>query len=206
MLTNSSKAVHRKERVREMYRQEILDVAERVFIEKGFKAATVEEIAQESEVSVGTIYNFFKNKDELYDQFLYRFGQRLMEEFERQVLPVENPREAVRKVIELWLTDFDRHRGFYETLLESNFGLRLDPSRTMGLGLREIYDRYIDALTRIFERGVADGSFHDADPLYLALCLEGILGSFMAFWARRRPEEPLPERVRRLTELILSRM
>ncbi len=56
----------RKERERERRRQQIIVAAKRVFSDKGFSKATMEDIAKEAELSPGTLYLYFKNKDELY--------------------------------------------------------------------------------------------------------------------------------------------
>ena len=66
MLDRDDGKMTRKERERERHRREMLEAAERVFVRKGYHDATVEEIAQEAEFAVGTLYNFFKGKDDLY--------------------------------------------------------------------------------------------------------------------------------------------
>ncbi|MDQ7783625.1 MAG: TetR/AcrR family transcriptional regulator [Desulfomonilaceae bacterium] len=49
-----------------MRRQQILEAAKRIFARCGFKGATIEEIAGEAELSTGTLYLYFKSKDEIY--------------------------------------------------------------------------------------------------------------------------------------------
>ena len=56
----------RKERERERRRQQIIVAAKKVFSEKGFNKATMDDIAGEAELSPGTLYLYFKNKEELY--------------------------------------------------------------------------------------------------------------------------------------------
>ena len=56
----------RKERERDRRRQQIMIAATRVFSEKDFNKATMEDIAKEAELSPGTLYLYFKNKDELF--------------------------------------------------------------------------------------------------------------------------------------------
>ena len=56
----------RKERERERRRQQIMVAAKRVFTDKGFSKATMEDIAKEAELSPGTLYLYFKNKDDLF--------------------------------------------------------------------------------------------------------------------------------------------
>ncbi|MGD9367432.1 MAG: TetR/AcrR family transcriptional regulator [Desulfobacteraceae bacterium] len=67
----------RKEREKERRRQQIMVAAKRVFIEKGFGKATMEDIAREAELSAGTLYLYFKNKNELYASLTLRVLQYL---------------------------------------------------------------------------------------------------------------------------------
>lgn len=56
----------RKEREKERRRHQIMVAAKRVFSAKGFSKTTIEDIAREAELSPGTLYLYFKNKDDLY--------------------------------------------------------------------------------------------------------------------------------------------
>lgn len=68
----------RKEREVERRRQQIIVAARRVFSSRGFSKATMEDIAGEAELSPGTIYLYFKNKDELYASLSLRILQYLL--------------------------------------------------------------------------------------------------------------------------------
>ena len=67
----------RKKRERERRRQQIIVASKRVFSEKGFSKSTMEDIAREAELSPGTLYLYFKNKDELYASLSLRILQYL---------------------------------------------------------------------------------------------------------------------------------
>ena len=67
----------RKQRERERRRQQIIVAAKRVFSENGFSKSTMEDIAREAELSPGTLYLYFKNKDELYASLSLRILQYL---------------------------------------------------------------------------------------------------------------------------------
>lgn len=58
--------LNRKERERLYKRKEIIDAASKIFAEKGFSAATLEEIAASAEFGKGTLYNYFSGKEEIY--------------------------------------------------------------------------------------------------------------------------------------------
>src|SRR3569833_1853850 len=65
---------------RDQRRERILDVAEEVFLEEGFAAASMSEIAARLGGSKGTLYNYFKSKDELFEAYvLWRCSMNLEE-------------------------------------------------------------------------------------------------------------------------------
>ena len=58
----------------------------------------------------------------------------------------------------------------------------------------------------IFERGIRARTFVDVDPLYLTLCLHGVMNAFLAYWSRVEPEEPLESRVVKFKEMFIGRL
>ena len=62
----------------DLSRGQLLDAAEEVFGRKGFHETTLKEVAELAGFSVGSVYSFFENKDDLFRQIFLRRG----EEFE----------------------------------------------------------------------------------------------------------------------------
>jgi TetR/AcrR family transcriptional regulator len=56
----------RKEREKQQRREEIIQAAEKVFYSKGFERSTMDDIAREAELSKGTLYLYFKSKEDLH--------------------------------------------------------------------------------------------------------------------------------------------
>src|SRR5689334_25428787 len=59
----------------DLSRSQLLDAAEEVFGTKGFHDTTLKEIAELAEFSVGSVYSFFENKDDLFLSVLLRRGR-----------------------------------------------------------------------------------------------------------------------------------
>ena len=55
----------RKEREKQQRREEIVQAAEEVFFSKGFEKSTMDDVAEKAELSKGTLYLYFKSKEEL---------------------------------------------------------------------------------------------------------------------------------------------
>jgi len=86
-------------------RERILDAAERVFAQHGFFAARVSEIAKQAGVADGTIYLYFKSKDELlislFESRMERFNQLLGEAIAGAASPTEKLLAIVRTYLGL---------------------------------------------------------------------------------------------------------
>ena len=185
----------RKEREREGHRRDILDAAEKVFISRGYHKATVEQIAQEADFSVGTLYNFFKNKEEMYIEVLEKITEEFRGDFDRTVKGENDAVRALENLIALRVTHWDSHRGFFRVFLENAPGSQMDPVPAFPEPVREMYRSYLVEVSKVFERGMEQNMFRQADPLYLTLCLEGIANASAAYWVQHGTTEPLEARI-----------
>lgn len=207
MSSNESEPLlSRKEREKERHRAEILEAAERIFAQKGYRSATVEEIAKEAEFSIGALYTFFKSKEELYSRVIEKFINEFLTEFQEKVQAAEDPAKAIAALIELRLNHFEAHRAFIRVTLDAEPDGGMDPRRALCVDVRAIHDRFLKDVTAIFERGIACGEFDDGDPLYFTLALEGIIHSCVLYWARNEPVDPLQVRIAKLKREFLERI
>src|ERR1044072_7431658 len=80
-------------------RERILDAAERIFARHGFFAAKVSDVAKEAGVADGTIYLYFKNKDDLLISLFERRMQQVNETLRPAPAKVKSPREQLRAFV-----------------------------------------------------------------------------------------------------------
>ena len=107
--------------MKEDKRDRIREAAIRVFSEKGFHEARAEEIAHLAGVAVGTIYNYFKNKEDiLLDIFATEFEQRrrFYGRLQASGLPVV---EQVRRILEEHFAGLGKRRELMKVLLQARF-------------------------------------------------------------------------------------
>ena len=90
-LTSSSHGQGLRERKKQRTRELIADTARELFLERGFDAVTVAEIAREADVDTKTVYNYFPSKPEL---FYHR-----LEEFEQAMVDAVRGREAGASIL-----------------------------------------------------------------------------------------------------------
>jgi len=206
---NQDKTLTRREREKLRHRHEILEAAERVFVDKGFDHATVEQIAYEAEFSVGAIYTFFDNKECLCSEVMAKIAEDFLDDFRQEVKGSKGPLEAIANLIEVRLRHVQEHGGFLRLFMESKPGSRVTPDSAVPQRCRGLYDTYVAEVTVLFEDAIANGLVRKMDPIYAALSLEGAINAFSAYWGRKAMSLPLAEQVetvrRNCLEMIETR-
>lgn len=160
----------RKEREKERRRQQIIVAAKRVFSEKGFNKATMEDIAQEAELSPGTLYLYFKNKEELYASLSLRILQYLLLRIEHvNNMKDQDPDARLKALMEAMYDVYE-----FDPLIIINM-FHLQSSDTLKNLTPQLLDEIKDlsrksmnSISRIFKDGVAEGLFIDHHPVALA--------------------------------------
>src|SRR5580692_1194158 len=84
-------------------RERILEAAVRVFAKKGFHATRVSEVAKAAGVADGTIYLYFKSKDQLLVSLFEDRVERLLRFLQTELPKIASASEKLRRIIELQL-------------------------------------------------------------------------------------------------------
>lgn len=119
----------RKERERLQRKQEILKSAARLFAEKGFSNATLEDIATSSEFGTGTIYNYFQNKEEIF--------RSIIESVLNSNLEVVTATDESTKGLIEFLKSYTR--SIFEYFVENKDELMLMVSVFTGIGEKPVH-------------------------------------------------------------------
>jgi len=160
----------RKEREKERRRQQIMVAAKRVFSDRGFNKATMEDIAQEAELSPGTLYLYFKNKEELYASLSLRILQYLLIRVEnvndeKGAGPVEKLNSMMEAMYDVY--EFDPLIIINMFHLQSSETLK-NLSPELMAEIKELSRKSLSAIAKIFKDGVNEGLFIDKHPVALA--------------------------------------
>jgi len=160
----------RKQREREMRRQQIMVAAKRVFTQKGYEKSTMEDIAREAELSPGTLYLYFKSKDELYASLCLR----VLRFINVKVDHVINEENTTYEEKQHGLLNAMKEVYAYDPLILNNmFHLQSsDTLRTLSPDLLdEINDlsrKALQSMAGMFGQGIKNGHIIDRNPLALA--------------------------------------
>ena len=164
----------RKEREKELRRQQIIDAAEKVIFANGLEQATMDEIAEKAELSKGTLYLYFRNKNELYMAICERGSNMLNSCFAKIFTGNYTGLELIRLMGETYLSfvrnnpDYFRAFKHYESLNDAKELEESPMAHTCEDNMREAMTYMIRAL----QIGMQDGTINDSyDPKELALMI-----------------------------------
>ena len=190
-----------KERRREKTRKEILRAAAEVFTKKGFHEASIQEIAEVADFSSGSLYNYFDNKEAIFNDLL----TDLNESFRSRQLPPDPslPFEArLRHYMHFFFQFSDDFRDHFRlfVLLQWNGGMVL--GREMGLGFRDSNQLLAATIATFLDDAIKRGEIEDDDTQNLALLIRGVITSFSFHWFHDASQPKLTDQTDVVLELI----
>src|ERR1051326_2399426 len=156
-------ALPRRERDRLQRRKDILHAAERVFGEKGFHTASIEEIAKAAEYATGTIYLYFKDKDTLYRELFEQKIQELFDFIQARIGDDKDPIAALKRLIHARMEFFQQNSAFFQIYWRERLDLRNDGASGKWGCVFRTYEQYVDLLAQLMKAGQRKGLIRKGD-------------------------------------------
>lgn len=190
-VSSSETPLSRREEAKALFRNAILDAAERVFAEHGFHLARISDVAKRARIGVGTVYNHFEQKEDLLRALLEERTAMLLEHLQpRPDDPVSFEERLVARLTRV-LDFVEDHRSFF--LVASEYGVlgrgSLGGEVLAGCKDMEQVEKFRRAFRGLIEEGLAAGALTPMDPHRLAWSLGGILRMFI-FGSLYEQKEP----------------
>jgi AcrR family transcriptional regulator len=104
----------RKEREKEQRRQEIILAAEKVFFKKGVDNATMEDVAEQAELSKATLYLYFSSKDEIYSAIFSKSQEKLFKTIKDATEKLTNTQEKIAAFITTYISFQKKNPDYFE--------------------------------------------------------------------------------------------
>jgi len=170
---------------KEKKRSDIMTAAMHVFSQHGISSARITEIADAAGVGKGTIYEYFRSKEDIFlAAFRYHF-----EEHNKNLLKIlnhtQNPVEKLEILIQHTLPDFLEKNGEFASIMMDFWaeGIRnKDEKILQELNLKKLYSEYRDLIATILVEGIEQNIFRYVDPYSMAAIVIGALDGLMLQW------------------------
>lgn len=170
----------RKEREMAYRREAILDAAQEIFESVGYVNASMAEIAAKAEFGVGTIYQFFQGKHELFSEVIARSIERYVSSINHIVSEKRPWKEQLEAYIRYNLTWIEQHPEFHRLIYEIFYSQIPGMASRILDQFRKIRQENIRFIKEIFHRANEEDQRYDPD--LMSLMILGMLHSIGDNW------------------------
>lgn len=179
-MTVSGLREQRRERLRAVNREHLLDAAEEVFGARGYRSATVKEIAERAEFSVGGVYGIVDGKEDLLLQALRRRAVAMLAEMDALAAASSGGIAALHELADLQIRFFREHPHFGRLWLRQAGPARWDLSPASVERVGDDLDRAMGIQAGLVRRAQEVGEVRAGDPDVLARIFSAVVQAFQA--------------------------
>jgi AcrR family transcriptional regulator len=168
----------RRERKKREVRERISDAARQLFLERGFEATTVEQIARSADVAQATFFNYFPSKSAVLGEMTGEVFERIEELVNEQLARPASAQDRIRRFADAVATEIEQTRGLArDVVLEL---MRISAPRDGGF---PYVARVRDPFAAMLREGQLQGDVRaDLDPTFLADMVIGTLNVSITNW------------------------
>lgn len=182
-------------------RQVIIDAAIEVFSRKGFQNSTISEIAQTANVAEGTIYQYFKSKEDLFFAIPIDKTKEFYHELELHLQGITGAENKIRKFVWYYLYHLQQNPEYARALmLEMRVNRNFANTKTF-----EAYRPLTYKILEIVEEGQEEGVVRkDVDKYMIRHLILGMLEHIVTRWLLKGEKGDLLDRYNEAVELMLQ--
>ena len=155
--------------LQEQRKKQILSAALQVLSEKGYEQSRMDDIVDQSELSKGAIYWYYKSKEEVYlalvDYWFSQYSAGVIEAMQEKKLASAK----LKALFDFFLDQFKMNSSVFKVLVE--FWRLAGISTNFNLKLQKVYSEFLDYVIYIIESGVSNGEFKNVNPRITALSI-----------------------------------
>lgn len=155
-------------------REEILDVAEKLFSEQGFEAVTVREISKAADINIAMVSYYFGSKEKLYEEVIDR--KLISTDLIRsKILDKSSCKEALFAFIDLFVDRFFENSQFQILIFRE---MALQQRKKMPEQITEKLHRNFSIISDVINKGIEAKEFKSVDANMTVLTIIGIIKTY----------------------------
>lgn len=178
------------DRQREERRQEILEAALSVFIQKGYQRSTVDDLAREVGLSVGALYRYFPRKADIMLTLIDRRLARAPAVFARITRSIQDPWQRLVACIDTFVSALRLSHPENGQLLLVALAEAIH-DQEVRVGLHQRFGGVAAYLRDIIESGIKSGRFRPVEASHLSRLLVCLADGSTLYWVTKNPDVTL---------------
>ena len=188
--------------VSEERKDQIMNAAEGVFSQKGFNDARMDDIAEETGLSKGTLYLYFKSKEDLVIAILDRMFKEVFQGLKARKNTESSATEAIWRFTEDAIRDYKKMMRMMPIAYE--FLALVFRNKIVQKAFKQYFNHYMNALVPIIQRGIDSGEFRRAEAEDIAIAAGAIFEGTILLWVYDKSRVDVERHIRSSIDLLLK--
>ncbi len=201
--------IHRQQENREF----ILQAAEKVFVQKGYRLATVDDIADEAQYSKATLYRYFQSKSDIFFEIIYNSFEEIYHGIKKIQMSKSSTEKKLKELISFIVSAYHKKKNLSRILFMEKTAMKkfmkadadfqaTHPDRHPEISpiVKSKLEQISAVIADILREGVEVGEFRDVDVQDASV----VLGSLLRGFYFRGPIQDKKYNIQETTDLLHS--
>ncbi|RKY31301.1 MAG: hypothetical protein DRP67_02825 [Candidatus Omnitrophota bacterium] len=189
-----------KNRIREKRKKQILKAAAEIFGKRGYWKTDMESIAKKAHIAKGTIYLYFKNKENLFLSIIDSGLDALSERMEEELSGIKDFFNKIKRSIQIYLEFFEKNFVYFNIITHENPGLGVKVSEKFWKKFFEKFKKIEDD----FKKGISSGIIKNLPVKDAIFSLIGILHGIIDQWILSGRKYSLKRKANTVFEIFVN--
>ena len=151
-----------------IYKESVMDAAEKLFESKGYEATTVDEIAYNTGISKATVYAYYKSKEEIWDSLMCRYMEFMLEDARKAADGEGTFEERYYKLCFALVAKFEEHPVIYRGTLGK---ISMDMEQEIYKKIYDVGEATNEAIADFIRSGIKEGVVRKDIDIYPAVIM-----------------------------------
>lgn len=191
---NESRQLERKE--------QILDAALSVIVQKGYEHSRMDDIVASSKMSKGAIYWYYKSKKEVYLSLVNHWVHNYSAVLNHIVDTDRSAPDQLRSLFQYFIDQYEKDPAVFKALLE--FWSMAGRDKEFNDKLQKVYGEFVNLIATIVQQGVDNGEFKNLDVNITAMSIMVNIEGIMWFTLFKLKNTSAREYIQTISDFILS--
>ncbi|MGW8249308.1 MAG: TetR/AcrR family transcriptional regulator [Anaerolineales bacterium] len=188
--------------VSEERKNQILEAATRVFTQRGFDEARMDDIVEEAGLSKGALYWYFDSKEALITTIVDRVFDWETAHMRKILDSQASAPRKLEAIIDVTVQDLDRMKSLMPILFEFwSLSLRKE---SVNIAIKRYYQRFLDLIEPIIQQGIQEGDFRPVDIPQAAISIGAVFEGTILMWAYFPEKVNFQDQFKTNLDLVLS--
>jgi AcrR family transcriptional regulator len=184
--------------------ENILEATKQLIIEQGFKDISVRDIKEKAGIAQGTIYVYFKSKEEIFAAIVENFFSEA-DKFIKETKKIKKDSSSkIKAFVKADLMFYERNHDLFNALGREMESIKNMCSAEYHQKILKKYFQIINSISEIIEEGITEKKIKKVTPTEGALVLVSIIHAYAGMRVHKLSDKPLTEQSKKITDIFLK--